>query len=312
LRDDVALLAGYRETTDAVVVDVNTGNELQRLSLPEELHGQLMWPGLSGDKAFVYAWEDKTTFVFDLQTGNEINRYELVSDSTKMNLAFSDEFIVTRKNHDVDGQCAAVDVAILAADTSDEVYSTSLSTPSSQACGWGIGIQGNVAVVSVGSSDLNGIDVGPLFVFQFGNELLGDFSENGMLDVADIDLLSAEIQSGNHSLLYDLDNDGTMSAGDLSAWVGSLADTWIGDTNLDGKVDAVDLDNLAQNWQQEINLWFGGDFNADGTVDAADLNQLGQNWLRSTPSAAVNHAVPEPSALRLVFAGVALIFLRQR
>ena len=180
LRDNIALLAGQRTTTDALLVDVTSGNEIQRFTFPDELHGQLMWPGLSEDKAFVFAWEDKTTLVFDLQTGIQVNRYDLSSVS---NLAFSDEFIVTRTNHEIDRKCMSVDIKVLAADTGNEVFSTSVSTASSNPCGFGIGVQGNAAVISVASSDLDGIDAGPLYVLTYGNDVLGDFSQNGTLDV---------------------------------------------------------------------------------------------------------------------------------
>jgi hypothetical protein len=49
------------------------------------------------------------------------------------------------------------------------------------------------------------------------------------------------------------------------------------------------------------NAWSHGDFNADGTVDAGDLNELGQKWLQVVPAAAAANAVPEPSALGLLF-----------
>ena len=96
-----------------------------------------------------------------------------------------------------------------------------------------------------------------------------------------------------------------MSEGnDMMYWVWSLvvkaltltAPFLLGDANLDGTVDAQDLNSMAVNWQQSIAKWSAGDFTADGEVNAADLNLLALNWQSSTPLAA---AVPEASALAL-------------
>jgi hypothetical protein len=50
-----------------------------------------------------------------------------------------------------------------------------------------------------------------------------------------------------------------------------------GDANLDRRVDANDLGNLAANWQSSAD-WFGGDFNYDGFTDLSDLFILAGNW----------------------------------
>ena len=50
--------------------------------------------------------------------------------------------------------------------------------------------------------------------------------------LGDIELLSHQIRNGQHSLLYDLNNDGMMSQLDTSAWVTKLAETYFGDSNL--------------------------------------------------------------------------------
>ena len=51
-----------------------------------------------------------------------------------------------------------------------------------------------------------------------------------------------------------------------------------GDANLDGQVDARDLNALALNWQQPADDWTDADFNNDQFVDTADLNLLALNW----------------------------------
>lgn len=78
---------------------------------------------------------------------------------------------------------------------------------------------------------------------------------------------------------------------------------WLtGDADLNGRVDAADLNALALNWRQEGN-WIDGDFTGDGWVDAADLNELALNWRQPVSMAA---AVPEPAVNMFV---AFLIFL---
>ena len=78
-----------------------------------------------------------------------------------------------------------------------------------------------------------------------------------------------------------------------------------GDTNLDGTVNSIDLNNLAIHWRQSAAFWSAGDFNADGSVDATDLNDLRTNRRRSIALATFNEAsVPEPSAFVLALAGL--------
>ena len=67
-----------------------------------------------------------------------------------------------------------------------------------------------------------------------------------------------------------------------------------GDTNLDGRVNATDLNSLALNWRAtDATSWGQGDFNGDGNVNATDLNELALNWRSGVTQAA---AVPEPSS----------------
>jgi hypothetical protein len=74
--------------------------------------------------------------------------------------------------------------------------------------------------------------------------------------------------------------------------------SFYGDANLDGIVDAADLNILGKNWlREDVSGWSEGDFNGDQRVDQFDLNALGENWLVENRSTAA--AVPEPSSMVL-------------
>jgi hypothetical protein len=77
--------------------------------------------------------------------------------------------------------------------------------------------------------------------------------------------------------------------------------TYLGDTNLDGKVDASDLANLLAGMNGHLTGWINGDMNYDGVVNNADLNLL-LSGLRGQGAplggnGGAGGSVPEPSAL---------------
>ena len=50
--------------------------------------------------------------------------------------------------------------------------------------------------------------------------------------------------------------------------------TYFGDTNLDGIVDSLDVDNVIQGFEGFGDDWLYGDFNYDGIVDSLDITEL--------------------------------------
>ena len=147
-----------------------------------------------------------------------------------------------------------------------------------------------------------------------------DFDRDDACTIVDLDGLVGEIVSGTNALVFDLNSDGQVDIGDLSQWLSDAA-SWnglgvayqIGDANLDGAVDAIDLNRLAIHWQQTEPSWSGGDFNADGIVGARDLNQMALNWQQAIVLAAArSEPVPEPSAIFLVAFGAVLALRRGR
>ena len=88
-----------------------------------------------------------------------------------------------------------------------------------------------------------------------------------------------------------------------------------GDANKDGRVDGSDVTILAGNWQKGVDdgltaSWEEGDFNGDGKVDGSDVTILAGNWQYGVEAAA--SAVPEPSTLLLLLAGMAGLFVMRR
>ena len=118
---------------------------------------------------------------------------------------------------------------------------------------------------------------------------------------------------------WTLDGDGAVSDGDLTLWLSQAGEANIGagisylfgDANIDGNVNATDLNALAVNWQGEAS-WSGGDFTADGAVGAPDLNLLGINWQESVLAAPSASSVPEPASGIVLVILLSLIGIKQR
>jgi len=82
-----------------------------------------------------------------------------------------------------------------------------------------------------------------------------------------------------------------------------------GDANLDGRVDAADASIMAANWGRSAGvLWGHGDFNEDGVINAEDAAILADNFgtnAAAEQESGAQPALPEPSAIGLVFMGLA-------
>ncbi len=158
-----------------------------------------------------------------------------------------------------------------------------------------------------------------LFVTGGPAPVSGDFDLDGLLTTADIDLLNSNIVSGENDATFDLNGDGNVDLTDQSDWLrlageeNGLGGPFLaGDTNLDGTVNANDLNAIGLNWQENASAWTQGDLNADGIVNASDLNLIGVNWQKSA-AAASNAAVPEPSPIALLgFAAFGFASVRRR
>jgi len=125
----------------------------------------------------------------------------------------------------------------------------------------------------------------------------GDFDTDGVLTSIDIDLLSAEVLSGENQAAFDLTGDALVDDADRRQWVEDLAGSLFGDADLDSKVEFDDFLALSTGFGQPGG-WANGDFNGDGNVGFPDFLELSANFGRAG-SGNLNVAtatVPEPVA----------------
>ncbi len=123
-------------------------------------------------------------------------------------------------------------------------------------------------------------------------DLLGDFDGDGVLDAADIDLLSQAVLTNAINGAFDLTGDGILSAEDRTFWVQQIAETSFGDANLNGTVVFADFLAVSRNFGNEGG-WASGDFDGNGEIGFPDFLQLSRNFGQSTAAEAIS--VPEPT-----------------
>lgn len=96
--------------------------------------------------------------------------------------------------------------------------------------------------------------------------------------------------------------------------------TYLGDTNIDGVVDAIDYANLIEGFSTGATGWQNGDFDYDNVVSIADFTLFFQTFGNAALPSLGNGAgtsngggaIPEPSALGLMVPAVALLTRRRR
>ena len=150
-------------------------------------------------------------------------------------------------------------------------------------------------------------ELGRLFVVattdEYGTEIWtqltdpwrADFSGDGTLGIADVDMLVAEIARGTNATELRLTVDDLVDASDLDTWLHLAGVANLdpkrpylrGDSNLDGTIDAKDFGVWNQNRFTAAALWSRGDFNADGVVDGSDFNFWQANAFVPAPDEAV-------------------------
>jgi hypothetical protein len=82
--------------------------------------------------------------------------------------------------------------------------------------------------------------------------------------------------------------------------------TFMGDANLDGKVNALDFGALATSFGTG-NSWKKGDFNYDSVTNTLDFGALATNFNLALPAPGIGAIVPEPVGAVLAVAAVLII-----
>lgn len=152
-----------------------------------------------------------------------------------------------------------------------------------------------------------------------GQDIVGDFNLDEVLNGSDIDALMNEVAAGSNDSVFDLTNDGLVDDDDRDEWLaiagpqnGFAGAFLVGDANLDGMVDSTDLNEVGIQWLTDNNNWTKGNFTGSLT-NVADLNALGINWQQSVSLAAAPGSVPEPTAqVLLLFAAASSMCRRRR
>jgi hypothetical protein len=84
--------------------------------------------------------------------------------------------------------------------------------------------------------------------------------------------LFSSAADGEHGLGYGMSDSSTLV----------VKTTYLGDANLDGKVDADDYALIDRGFAQHGSTWAEGDFNYDGQVTAADYLLIDRVWMEQT------------------------------
>ena len=142
-----------------------------------------------------------------------------------------------------------------------------------------------------------------------------DFDQNATCGLSDLDRLLDAL--GANDPIFDLNGSQVVDTEDIAVWLVRAGNENIGrpylsgDANLDGLVNAADLNAVGTNWLSPVaTSWSQGDFNGDGQVTVLDLNEVGQNWFQTVAFAAPAAAVPEPSGVTLAVLGCLLVLPR--
>jgi hypothetical protein len=159
----------------------------------------------------------------------------------------------------------------------------------------------------VGTNDIyyNCLDVTLKHEPQSGpSQGIGDFNEDNSLTTEDIELLVEAIRTNGH-VAFDLTDDRLVDLNDLIFWIVDVKQTWIGDANLDGEFNRIDLVDVLRAGEFDDGIagnstWATGDWTGDAEFDRSDLILALQDGGYEAGPRATFSAVPEPTSLMLI------------
>lgn len=150
-----------------------------------------------------------------------------------------------------------------------------------------------------------------------GDALLGDFDRNGALEAADMDLLSAEVRTGNDTPAFDVTGDGAVNQQDRFHWIEVLKNSYIGDSNLDLEFNSGDFVAVFTTGEYEDEIagnstWATGDWNGDTEFDSSDFVVAFTAGDYEKGPRGELAAVPEPSSFVLLLMAGTILLGRNR
>ena len=166
---------------------------------------------------------------------------------------------------------------------------------------------GDFGLNLAGKSAAGALAAGQVAYFGFFVGDLRDVNGDNVVDVNDIDDLTAQSASGDNNLAYDLNADLAVNESDVVVWVKDLFQSWIGDANLDEEFNSGDLVQVLSSGTYEVDVdaaWTTGDVNGDGRANSSDLVAArSDGGYEQGPRDSVR-AVPEPTSLIIVMTGM--------
>ena len=163
---------------------------------------------------------------------------------------------------------------------------------------------------------------GPMNAISLSYCKSGDFNEDGVVDVEDLNKLSEAVKANDSNADFDVNFDLVVDNRDVRMWIECSKGTCVGDINLDGSFNSSDLVQLFQTAQYETDepaTWVTGDWNGDCKFDSSDLLLAFQEGCYEPDSNSVFQTaafrpVPEPSNVASLFAAFSLapLWLRRR
>ena len=147
-------------------------------------------------------------------------------------------------------------------------------------------------------------------IFQLPETTPGDFNSDGILGVNDLDKMAIDVTAGHLYGQYDMNSDGVVNIDDRRIWVHDVANTFLGDSDLNGEFNSGDFVTVFRAGRfesDEYASWSEGDWNGDKRFDTSDFVVAFQDGgFEMGPRASVN-SVPEPSSsILLIIAALIL------
>ncbi len=235
--------------------------------------------------------------MFDVTSGTLItpllNPTPDVEDRFATSVAISEDMVIVGDYRDDTTEYQSGQVYVFRATTGELVDSFGHPDPvaggqfSGQDFGRAVAASGSTIVVGAPGDDTRATNWGAAYVLSTAN---GDFNDDGLYDLVDIDGLVAAISGGTHPAAFDLTGDGLVNLADRDVWL-VLAGAanlpsgnpyLLGDGNLDGVVDVQDYNIWNSNKFSPTAKWSQADWNADGVADVQDFNIWNSNRFQSS------------------------------